>query len=207
MGLLFLRSLDSGANFEALLYVFGVITGLGIGGLQGRVLGSVLPPNIWRQWTVVSVAGVTAALIAIRLAWPLIESVYNSLRSVRNDNPFVSPEERNATIALLAVSLICGAVGGLVLGCVQWLVLRRYVGRAAWWIPGSMAAAAAAAVSTILILWAQSALDTSQGLRGVYVFLIGVVCMPWPIIAGITGWMLIQLLKRPGDPDASISSN
>jgi hypothetical protein len=203
-GLLFIGPLASGSNLEALLYIFGVITGLGIGGLQGRVLSSMLPRHVWRQWTAVSAAGVTAALIAIRLAWPLLESMYSGLISRGSDNSLARPEEGSATIALLAVSLVCGAVGGLVLGCVQWLVLRRYVERAAWWIPGSIAATAVAGVSTILILLAQSAVMPGQGLKGVYVFAIGVVCLPWPIIAGITGWLLVKLLQRAGGPDKSL---
>lgn len=205
IGLIYTRSLGS-INFEAALPTYGVIVGLGIGGLQGRVLGSVLPPNIWRQWTVVTVAGVTAALIAVRFTWPAIESVYNSLGSLGSGSPFVISEGVSAFIALLAVCLVCAALGGLILGCAQWLVLRRYVGRAAWWIPGNMAAVAAALTSTIFIVWVLTSIGRYDGLRVVYMFVGGAACIPWPVIAGVTGWTLVELLKRPGKSSVTKSS-
>ncbi|HEX8222145.1 MAG TPA: hypothetical protein VF914_23365 [Chloroflexia bacterium] len=186
-----------GTNLDAFLAVCGVIVGLGIGVLQGRVLSGVLGRAVWRQWTVLTIIGVTAALFAVRLASPIIEGLYTGFN------------RGNGFMALSVVAIAGGAVGGLVLGCVQWLVLRRYVARAAWWILSSMVAIAAGATSGILIVSAQSASDNYADYvpSGVmYTYLACAACIPWPVIAAVTGWTLVELLKRPGKSSVNISA-
>lgn len=50
--------------------------------------------------------------------------------------------------------VLAGALIGLAVGVAQWLVLRRHVAAAEWWIPASVVAWAAA---WIIISWAEAA--------------------------------------------------
>jgi peptidoglycan biosynthesis protein MviN/MurJ (putative lipid II flippase) len=150
---------------------------------------------------VISVVGITAGLFATRLSWFILDSAYHSLFGV---DPYRSSLGLEGLATATLGSAICAALGGLVLGCAQWLVLRRYVERAGQWITGSTAAAAAAAMGVILILWVVLIFGFIQGWGFIYLYLFGIGCMPWPIMAGITGWVLLKLLKEPERPDTTI---
>ena len=184
-----------GTSIEELLVLAGVVTGLAIGSLQGRVLRRTFGHRIWWQWIVASVIGLTVALFVVRVTWPLVESVFNNLN------------RSNSVAALLTVPLLSGALGGFILGCTQWLVLKRYVERASGWILGSAVAIPAGAASGILIVGVVSYSDIYTDYlpsAAMYTYLALAALLPWPIIAGVTGWTLKRLVTRPRKPDLSI---
>ncbi len=89
--------------------ISGIVTGLIIGGLQWYLLQRYVD---WaREWLIFSIIG-----------WVLVDLWYG-LVSI-----FMTPT--SATFLVFVGSIIAG----LLLGVMQWLVLRQYVYQAGWWI-------------------------------------------------------------------------
>lgn len=109
----------------------GGFEGFIVGACQGWVLRSALNGMPLKPWVIASVAGALAA-------WTLgmLPSTLMSMSEPSGPQP--QPEISKSFMWLIAV--LMGMMLGVVLGIPQWIVLKRYVPRAGWWIPANSAA-------------------------------------------------------------------
>ncbi len=93
---------------------------LGVGGavLQALVLRRHLPRAAW--WVLAT--GVAAVLGGIAVLAAIV------------DVPYLTRGFEVPSIALILLSVLAS---GLLVGAFQWLILRRHVARAGWWVPAS----------------------------------------------------------------------
>lgn len=103
-----------------------VLEGIIVGFAQGRVLHRRVPDIRLKTWILATAAGAG-------LAW-MIGMIPSTLMSLsRSADAPPSVEEPGAVIQyLLAVGL--GFVAGPILGCVQWVVLRRHIAKSSSWL-------------------------------------------------------------------------
>jgi hypothetical protein len=104
-----------------------LIEGTVVGTAQWLVLRGPLPLMRWRTWVLATGAGAF-------LAWTLgmVPSTLLSLDSGGGAPPAEPGEE-----TILGLAFLMGLVLGPVLGLAQWLSLRRFVKRAALWMPAN----------------------------------------------------------------------
>jgi len=166
------------------LVAFGTALGITIGFAQWLMLRQYVRKAGW--WVLASAAGWTIWCLGIAVATALT-----------NLNETVS-EVKVANAILVAAT---GSIG-LVVGCSQWVVLRRRVRNAGWWILASMAGWAmvgyllATQGVTIGIGGDQlhpTTVDTTSGL----LLLVGGIVGPNAMSSSLTGAVLIWLLRQP----------
>lgn len=123
-------SLGSVGQYAAagLMIAVGAFEGIVVGYFQANVLGEKLRSLKRRSW-------ITATAVGATVAWTLgvIPSLVMSMSSQRSGVQTVEPSE--VTVFSLAAGM--GCVLGVVLAIPQWFVLRKNVGRAAWWLPAN----------------------------------------------------------------------
>ena len=97
---------------------------------HGAIILPRLPRDAWSVWMAATALG---AMLSWLLTWVIFFSQGQAWWRTQIDPPSTSRDL--ATFAyFIAVAIIGGISGGLVLGGLQWLVLRRYVAHAGWWI-------------------------------------------------------------------------
>jgi hypothetical protein len=117
--------------FSLLFILLGAFEGLVVGWAQVRVLRKRLPAI--DGWVRATVVGAVAAWVL-----GMLPSMIMSLGETVEGSAPPPPEVGEPLRLLLAAGL--GFVAGPVLAFFQWRVLRRYVQRAAWWLPANAAA-------------------------------------------------------------------
>lgn len=101
------------------------------------------------------------------------------------------------------VVLLCGCllptVGALV-GAAQWMLLRKHLSRARWWLlANAIGWALALFVGTLLATVVGSALGQSGNVVLLLILLVIVGGIVGVIAGGVTGYVLMRLLKtEPG---------
>ncbi|MFC9964548.1 MULTISPECIES: hypothetical protein [Nocardia] len=159
----------------ALLLVAGMGEGAVLGLFQARALRPVIPDLGYRAWIVATALGaVVAWSVAMMLA---------RLDAVR------------AWPTSVAISALCvgAAVVISALGVAQWVVLRRYLSRAGWWIAATAASWAAGLISFAVFtspLW-------HQGQPAAQIAAIGVAggLLMAAVMAAVSGRFLVWLLR------------
>lgn len=104
-----------------------LIEGTVVGTVQWLVLKGPLPLMRWRMWVLATGAGAF-------LAWTL-GMVPSTILSLGSEGG--APPAEPAEAAVLGLAFLMGLVLGPVLGLAQWLALRRFVRRAALWMPAN----------------------------------------------------------------------
>jgi hypothetical protein len=166
------------------------IEGVMVGTAQWLVLRRPLPGITWLTW-----AGATA--IGAGIAWTL-GMLPSTLLSIGQDSG-QGPATEPSAIVVYALAFAMGLVLGPVLGCAQWLVLRRHVTRASLWI---LANALAWAVGMTLVFAVVSAVvDRGVGPASVALVAFGLAATG-AVVGGIHGLALIRLVgqRRMGLP-------
>ena len=175
------------AIWAAFLFHGPHVVGIGVALLQALVLRRRLAQAAW--WILATgVAAVFGELIRISVTG----AVYDAM--VEIDAAFLTS---------IALSILAG---GLLVGAAQWLILRRLVERAGWWIPASGLGLIAgwllgAFVGSIV---AEYVLDSPNDLKAFELVaeLVGAI-----IYAAITGYALVRLLQsRALDADDARSA-
>jgi len=106
-----------GNTYYLALILIGVVEGALLGIAQSAVLGSLVPTNKW----------VVATIISSVIAWALVAL------AARTPAPSI-PQSISGVPRIMPVVTLW-AVHGALIGIAQWLVLRKIVRRAIWWIP------------------------------------------------------------------------
>jgi len=107
------------------------------------------------------------------------------------------PGEATATepsaLAVYALAFLMGLVLGPILGCAQWLVLRRHLPRAGLWMP---AHALAWAFGMVLVFAVVSAVvDRGLGPGTIALAILGLAATG-AVVGGVHGLALVRLLDR-----------
>lgn len=108
---LLVLALDAVAEAEGSQFMVGVGMGAGVGYIQGRWMNRWLGTG--HQWFLASTIGIGGPF-----------AIGDGARALGIDVPY--------SLALYV------AVGSLLVGLLEWGVLRRHVSRAAWWVPASV---------------------------------------------------------------------
>jgi hypothetical protein len=166
-----------------LMILAGAFEGVVVGIAQWMVLRRPLPRLNWRPW-------VTATAIGALAAWTLgmMPSTLMSLDSESATTP--SPAMSDLTVYSLAAAL--GIVAGAILALPQWLVLRRFVNHAAWWMAAN--AAAWAAGMPIVFIGAGSAPEGAAGVEVAAIVAATIACAG-AVVGAIHGPVLLWLLE------------
>ena len=161
-----------------------IIEGVTVGTAQWLVLRRPLPGVSWGVW-----AGATAAGAAV--AWTL-GMLPSTLLSLGQQPGAATPAEPSAAV-VYALAVAMGLVLGPVLGCAQWLVLRRHLPRAGLWMPAN---ALAWAFGMVLIFAAVSAVaDRGLGPAAIALVALGLAATG-AVVGGIHGPALVWLLGQ-----------
>jgi len=94
-------------------------------------------------------------------------------------------------VLLLAGGL--GAVAGAMLSFAQWLMLRKHVERAGWWIPANMLAWLA---GMPVIFWGIDAAQKSQPLLQAALLICGALLLAGAVVGAIHGAFLVWMVKE-----------
>jgi hypothetical protein len=160
-----------------------LIEGAVVGTAQWLVLRRPLPGISWRSWVVATGAG---ALVAWTLG--MVPSTVYSLRADPSGGATAEPSDG----VVFGLAFLMGLVLGPVLGLSQWLALRRFVARAALWMPAN---ALAWAVGMVVIFVGVD-LATSGGYGPSTVAILGVTLFcAGAAVGAVHGLALVWLLR------------
>jgi hypothetical protein len=150
-------------------YIIWPAQGLTIGLLQYVLLRRYLPRMGW--W-----------IVATALAWP---PAYTVIYRMAYATYFSNAGAGSAGFVALAIVVVSG-----LFGAVQWLVLRRRVRHAAWWIPAT------------LVGWGTVGLVASGPASDFLALALGIVP---PTVSAVTLWLLLDRLPRRAGAVAATS--
>lgn len=124
----------------------GTLEGALVGVAQWVVLHRYIPRLPWRQWVLATAAGAFIAWALGMMPSTLIELSANTDGSA-SDPTFASLSD----LTVYTLAALMGMVLGHILALVQWLVLRQYIHRAAWWILANAVAWAVGMVAIFVV--------------------------------------------------------
>ena len=158
------------------------------GGIGVGVFMAVLQALVLRRYLGRPVRWILASGFVAVLASPVEASALANVYTAYGPGPTFA-----ASMVLTSLAV------GLLAGTLQWLVLRRHVSRAAWWIPASALAMVAglplagfAAMVALAIFVIFSGIDIDSSVYGIAHGLFGATTY-----AAITGYTLLRLLRSP----------
>lgn len=160
-----------------------VVEGGAVGFAQWSVLRGPLPAMRWRTWTLATAAGAF-------LAWTLGMAPSTLLSLGGNSGGAAPAEPGEAT--MLGLAFLMGLALGPVLGLAQWLALRRYVRRAALWMPANSLAWASGMV--VIFTGIDLATRGGFGLRSVAILALTLV-VTGAVVGAIHGLVLVRLVR------------
>lgn len=175
-----------GIVISALLVVVGstVLEGTAVGVGQWLVLRRVLPRLRWQSWLVATAAG---ALIA----WTL-GMVPSSLLSMGESSGAAEPPAIS-NLLMYSLAALMGLVLGPILGTPQWLVLRRHLPHAIWWIPAN-AVAWAAGMAVIFV--GSGLIPANASLWTIVPILLLDLIIAGAVVGAIHGAVLLWMLSH-----------
>jgi hypothetical protein len=186
---------------QSILYLLvAAIVGAVLGLAQWQVLRDHLPTLPRGLWVWATGLGLAVPLMLTGFVGPIMAAAAGVVTGWRQ-----VALESGSTVATLglansfpeALAAACGtgAIAGLMLGAVQWLVLRRYLQNAAWWIAAN---SAGGAVSILAGLWIGIAIVPARDNTAVWLLLNMLVGGPGIFILAsmMTGAALVGLLRR-----------
>jgi hypothetical protein len=123
----------AGLAMAGVMIAVGTFEGVVVGVAQWLVLRRPIPNMSRRAW-------LFATAIGAFVAWTLgmIPSTVMSMSSAPSASS--PPFEEMSGVVMWGLAAVMGLGLGPILGIPQWLVLRRYVQKAGWWIPANAGA-------------------------------------------------------------------
>jgi hypothetical protein len=160
-----------------------LIEGTVVGMAQWLVLRGPFPGMKWWAWVLATAAGAF-------VAWTL-GMLPTTLMSAGAETGGSAPPEPSETM-VYGLAALMGLAAGTILGTPQWLVLRRYVRRAAWWIGAN----ALAWMPGMVLAFVAADFIFSAG-SGVSTVVLAVVTLATigGIVGAIHGLVLIWLVR------------
>ncbi|MGD2252415.1 MAG: hypothetical protein PVF70_05800 [Anaerolineales bacterium] len=168
--------------FAGLMILTGIFEGLVVGTAQWCILRRRVPRIGWLRWGFATTLGAFVAWVLGMLPSTLMEFG----APLSNDGAPGLPEYG---IYLMAAAM--GAVLGIVLALPQWVVLRRHVHRAAWWIPAN----SLAWLLGMPIIFAGAGWITEQCAGfGLILSVLGMLLVAGAVVGAVHGAALVRLL-------------
>lgn len=162
----------------------GAIEGVVVGSAQWWAMQSALPEINRKSW-------IAATLVGALVAWSF-GSIPTTLMSMNADTAG-TPTAEPDTISMLLMAGVMGALLGIVLALAQWIVLRRTVHKAWWWLPAN----SAAWLVGMPVIFA--AVDIAQGasnaLQAVLIF-AAALALTGTVVGGVHGLVLVKLVSQ-----------
>jgi hypothetical protein len=106
----------------AIAAVFGAFSGGAVGIFQSVVLWKIVKPTRLPFWALANLLGSIAGFL-------VITSLYSATASYQHE-----------IIRFFAAAMASGCVSGLIIGIVQWILLRDVYPKAKWWIAANIGA-------------------------------------------------------------------
>ncbi len=129
-------------------------------------------------------------VVRAALKGQVISHTLMSLGEEAAQAPIAEPPQ--AVVLLLAVGM--GATAGAALSFAQWLVLRKAVPRAGWWIPANMLAWMG---GMPVIFWGIDAAQKGQPPLESFLLMAATLLLAGAVVGAINGTFLAGLAKRP----------
>jgi len=172
---------DSRALFELLLAVVSgaCVEGVAVGLAQWTVLRRVLTGIARRTW-------ILATAVGAAVAWAL-GMLPSTMMDTGGEASAPGPEPSAATILVMTIGL--GIVGGAILAGPQWLILRRHLAGAGWWV---LFNAAAWAAGMPIAFAAVSAVIDGRGIA----IAAGLLLATGAVVGAIHGLGLVWLVRE-----------
>ncbi len=114
----------SAISFPLLMIILGAFEGAVLGLAQWLVLRKIINRLSRRSWVFASLTGAV-------MAWAL-GMLLSTIMNLTSQNESRSPDFSEIQIMLVASAM--GIILGIILALPQWIVLRKYVERASWWL-------------------------------------------------------------------------
>ena len=175
-------------SFAVLVVGLGALEGVIVGSAQAIVLRRRLPRL--RTW-------VAATAVGAVIAWTL-GMLPGTLMSLQEPAPPAASSGPSDTLQLV-LAIPMGLVGGVILGFPQWLILKRYIPRAGWWVGAN---ALAWACGMPLVFFVASASATEDLRSAALTATIGLAAVG-ALVGGIHGAFLVRLLAPLKDTRSS----
>lgn len=160
-----------------------LVEGVVVGTAQWLVLHRPFPTMNWRAWVV-------ATAIGAFIAWTL-GMLPSTLLSASSETGGSAPTEPS-TAVVYGLAALLGLVAGAILATPQWVVLRRHVRRAAWWIPANAVAWAPGMV--LAFVGADLIFSASIGVSTI-VLAIATLAAIGALVGAIHGLALVWLVR------------
>ena len=168
-----------------------LIEGTVVGTAQWLVPRRRLPEMRWSAWALATGAGAL-------LAWTL-GTVPSTVLSLRAPGGREAASAEPSGMVVFGLAFLMGLLLGPVLGFVQWLALRRFVRRAALWMPAN--ALAWAFGMTVIFAGVDRATGGGFGPGAALILALTLTCAG-AVVGAIHGLALVWLLRparRPGE--------
>jgi len=165
------------------MILVGTLEGIVVGIAQWLVLRRPIQNMSWRAW-------VLATAIGAFVAWTL--GMIPSTLMATNADAAAAPPPEMSNVVMHGLAALMGAVLGPILGLPQWLVLRRHVQKAGWWV---LANAAAWALGMPVVFVGASSVP--PGGFGLGVVVVGIVtgASAGAVVGAVHGLALVWLLQ------------
>lgn len=177
-----------------------VIVGTLLGLAQWQVLRDQLPNLPRGLWVGATGLGLIVPLMLTGFVGPIMAAAAGVVAgwqqiALQSGSMVATLGLANSFPEALAAASATGAVAGLMLGAIQWLVIRRYIQNAAWWIAASLAGSMGGMLAG---LWISIAIIPARDNTAVWLLLNMLVGGPGVFILAsmITGPTLVGLLRR-----------
>jgi hypothetical protein len=154
-----------------------------VGTAQWLVLRRAFPSMKLRAWVLATAAG---AFVAWTLG--MLPSVLVSAESGTRGPASTEPSDA----VVYGLAALPGLVAGAILGTPQWLVLRRYVRRAALWVPAN---ALAWVPGMVIAFYAADSIFVAGNGMSTVVFAIVTLAAIGAVVGAIHGLALVWLVR------------
>jgi hypothetical protein len=160
-----------------------VIEGSVVGTAQWLVLRRPLKSMKWSAWTLVTALGAC-------VAWTL-GMIPSTLMSIGSDTGGAASAQMS-DLVIYALAAAMGILLGTILGVPQWLVLRRHLPTAGWWI---VANALAGMIGMVVVFMGTSFIPAEGITLQVALLLLLFVIVAGAAVGAVHGLVLIWLLR------------
>ena len=174
----------AGLAMAGVMILVGTLEGIVVGMAQWLVLRHPIQNMSWRVW-------VLATAIGAFVAWTL-GMIPSTLMATNTAAAAAAPPPEMSDVVMYGLAALMGAVLGPILGLPQWLVLRRHVQKAGWWV---LANAAAWALGMPVAFVGASSVP--PGGFGLGIVVIGIVtgASAGAVVGAVHGLALVWLLQ------------
>ena len=179
----------------------GTLLGITVGVFQGRALRNSFGARVWLPWATATTLGFALTIAVLKLISVFLNDIDANFRKFGDE------------VGQISSVIIFSLFMGVIVGSLQCIILRPHARRVAWWPVGIVVGLAVG--SCIALGLTSLAVPAILGPNATFfsapiAFFLYIgfsTCLPWPVTAAITGWVLVKVLKKPGRSDTGISSN